>query len=134
MKYALLAATVLLAGCAQQVPVAPVVVTPVEEVKPEVPEVTPPPRSTIPKFTFQDPRLPTAIVAMDAENYAAFREVLLLANKRELDWNSRLQRANKSIRLLKGDVDHVDNVPSTKPVMLPIPKARPEDARSNSTR
>ncbi len=135
MKAYSLLLCVLLAGCAQEPaiqPVQPLVVTPVSVSAPDLPMILPPPRVAIPKFHFQDPRLPTSIVGMDTDNYAAFRETLLLANKRELDWNSRLQRANKVIRLLNNPDDETP-VPSNKPIILPIPKVRPTHAGGDTT-
>lgn len=117
----------LLAGCTTTVEptlVKPVVVESIEPTQVDVPEVTPPSKPVLSKFVFQDPKLSSSVVALDADNYTAFRENLLIANKRELDWHSRLARANKSIRLLKGTPEPIVKQvvkPASKPMVLPVP-------------
>lgn len=119
----------VLAGCTakEQIPLeAPIVVQPIEQKVPNVPEVAAPPKAAIPRFSFQSPHEPTTIVGLDADNYAAFRSALLVANQRELQWQNKLSQANRSIRLLKGTTAPMSILPpATKPISVPIPTPKP---------
>ena len=109
MKYAVIFGTILLAGC--QTDTKPSVV---REVVPQrsvqVPAVTPPPPFQPARFKFQRPEQPNAVVAMDPQNYNMFREFMLGINKREIEWNNKLEQANRSLLLLQGITE-----PATQP-------------------
>lgn len=100
MKY-IAAICLILAGC-QTTPTPSVVREVVPQRNVQVPTVQPPPPFQPARFKFQRPEQPNAIVAMDPQNYALFREFMLGINKREIEWNNKLEQGNRSILLLQG--------------------------------
>lgn len=90
-----------LVGCGTTPRETPVVVQATEVPAPNVPEVKAPPKPTFPKIRFQKPTDKGSIVALDVNNLTALNETLVILDNREKQWQSRLNQANQSIRILK---------------------------------
>lgn len=100
-KGIILFAAILLAGC-QTESKPTVVVSSREQTNIAVPPVQKPAPFKPAQFKFAKKDSPNAIVSLDYKNYTMFQEFMLGINKRELDWDTRLEQANRSILLLQG--------------------------------
>lgn len=100
-KGILLIAVLVLAGCQTETKPS-VVVSSREQTNIAVPPVQKPAPFQPARFKFAKKDSPNAIVSLDYKNYTMFQEFMLGINKRELDWDIRLEQANRSILLLQG--------------------------------
>ena len=112
-KIVLLAALTpfFIAGC--QTDTKPsVVVASREQTNVKVPPIEKPSPFKPARFKFAKADSPNAIVSLDYKNYTLFQEYMLGTNKRELDWNTRLDQANSSILLLQGITEVKPEIPT----------------------
>lgn len=89
-----------------------VVVASREQTNVKVPPIEKPSPFKPARFKFAKADSPNAIVSLDYKNYTLFQEYMLGTNKRELDWNTRLEQANSSILLLQGVTEVKPEIPT----------------------
>lgn len=82
--------------------IAPLVVQHQERKLPNVPTIPPLSKFKPGKFTFKQPNDPSIIIGLDANSYLKLQEMMLGVNSRDKLWNNKLDKANKSILLLRG--------------------------------
>jgi len=111
MKYYLIATALALAGC-QTTPLPSVVTQVVEQQNVKVPPVTKPAPFKPAQFKFAKADSPNAIVSLDYKNYTLFQTFLLGINRREVEWDTRLDQANRSILLLQGVKEVSTEIPT----------------------